>query len=274
VRVIILAYDGLEYTLVKKWRLRYIMQIRHGIHRSPISPRYGKPHTPSAWTSFLTGLEPREHGVDDWWSFGRFLDWIRYKPPLVWIKGKRLFLKKLGIEIKPRLVDHSVIRHRTLFDMVKPSTAVYVPAWNEPVEPHHEYAEALSRSVREYISTVWKWHRKRVEDYWKAFKRGDWRLLMAWFDVADIIGHVCITKCPKEFRLAYLALEKLAHDTQKRLPEDTLLLIVSDHGMKAMPDGTGDHTDYGFWSINRDWEWFNPKKITDFFNLILKVVEL
>ena len=271
-RVLILAYDGLEYELVMKWKLKNIMQKRYGKYRSAISPRYGKPHTPSAWTTIITGKPPEEHGIDDWWSFGKVLDWIRYKPPLKWIKGKRLFLRKLGIELKPKIVGREHIRHKTIFDLTAPSIAVNVPAWNEPTEPHEEYAEALKKSVNEYLRVVWKWHKKRVNNFWDSFHK-DWKLLMAWFDLVDIIGHVCIAKCTRELWKGYIALDKLAKDVSQKIQEDTLLLIISDHGMKPTPDGTGDHSRHGFWSINKDLEWFNPREAIDFYQLIRKALE-
>ncbi len=98
---------------------------------------------------------------------------------------------------------------------------------------------------------------------------------MAWFDLADIIGHVCITKCRKELLKAYLELNRVAGDVKKVVNETyTAVLIISDHGMKPMPDGTGDHTNYGFWSINKDIKWFKPRHATDFYHLIKKLLDI
>lgn len=267
-RVVVLAYDGLEYDLVVRWNLRGIMQRHYGRHRAVMSPRYGKAHTPSSWVSFITGLPPEEHGVDDWWSWGRILDWLRIHPPLSWIKGKRLLLAKLGINIKPRVVGKDLVRHETVFDTVQPSVAINVPGWNEPTEPHIEYGEAAKRSVRELIDKVWEWHEHRKNQLFKAL--GDsskWRLLMAWFDLADLIGHACMVKCRLELRKAYAELDRLTRQVAARIPQNTAILVVSDHGMKPMPDGTGDHTDYGFWSINVKPP-FYPQSLLDFKKLI------
>ena len=255
-RVIILAFDALEASLVEKWRLKYLLQEYHGVYEAPKSPKYGKPHTPNAWTSFITGLPPEVHGVDDWWSFGRVLDWLRKHPPLSWIKGKRVLLRKLGINIKPKVVGN---------------TALFVPAWNEPTEPREEYAIALEKGLEELIKTVWKWHKIRKEELFKHLD-GEWKLLMAWFDIADMFGHVCWYRCRNELFKAYLDLNSIAKKVREKVGDDTAVLIVSDHGMKGTRDGiTGDHSPYGFWSLNVEPP-LMPKKITDFKPMIHKLL--
>ncbi len=268
-RIVILAFDGLEYDLVVKWDLRGIMQRHYGRHAVVKSPRYGKAHTPSSWISFITGLPPEEHGVDDWWSWGRILDWLRTHPPLVWVKGKRRILAKLGIKLKPRIVGKDMVKAETIFDVIQPSIALNVPGWNEPTEPHIEYEEALKRGVRDLIAKVWEWHEWRKHQFFKELVSPEkWRLLMAWFDLADIIGHVCMTKCRLELRKAYVELDRLARQVAVRIPPNTALLIVSDHGMTVSTDGvTGDHSDHGFWSLNV-MPPFYPESMLDFKRLI------
>jgi len=271
-KVVILAYDGLEYDLVVKWKLKNIMQEYYGKYEAPISPKRGKPFTPNAWVSFITGLPPEVHGVDDWWSFGKILDWLRFHPPFIWIKGKRMILKKLGIKIKPKVVGKEYIKYDTIFDLVKPSIPLFIPAYNEPVEPHIEYGLALEKGVREYIRTIWKWHNIRKETLFKNLDK-DWKLLMIWFDIADVLGHVCIVKCRNELFKAYLDLNSIAKRVRDKLDNETAILIVSDHGMEVTADGvTGDHSKYGFWSLNVKPP-LTPKKITDFKNMILSLAK-
>jgi len=274
-RTLILAMDGLEYTLVKQWKLRYLMQTRHGTHKPFISPRKKKPHSPSLWASFITGKKLEEHGVDDWWKWHWLIDRIRYLPPLVWIKGKRRIIEKLtGYRIRPKNALKALKnRPKTLFDIVKPSIAIDVPTWNMDLDRRFWIEKSLKQSVAKYIEEVWRRHKEKVELLLNHINN-DWKLLMIWLDAPDLLGHVCIAKCRLKLLSLYMNLNGLVKKINEEIGDNTFILVVSDHGMKAMPDGTGDHTDYGFWSINRDWEWFNPKKITDFFNLILKVVEI
>jgi len=270
-KVLILGFDALEYDLVKQWKLRQLMQVRYGVYEAAISPKYKKPHTPSAWTTIITGKYPEEHGIDDWWTYGKILDWLRTKPPLVWIKNKRKILWKLGI--RPKLHSRNEIKVKTIFDLTSRSIALFIPGYNEPVEPHMKLNEAIKKGIKEYIKTIWEVHRWRVKTFLEELNN-DWDLFMVWFDIADLLGHVCMVKCRKELWKAYLDLARLVGIVKKEVPEDTLILILSDHGMKPMPDGTGDHSEYGFWSINMDLEWFNPKKAVDFYPLIEKALKM
>jgi len=268
-RVFALLLDGLELDLVERWNLEGLKQVEYGRYEAPISPTYGKPHTPSAWYSFITGKPPAEHGVDSWWTYGSFLDWIRMKPPLVWIKNKRKLFWRLGL--KPRVVDKRDTGGTTIFDLVKPSIAVNVPTYNEPTEYHYELSKALEKGVREYEKKIWEIHKRRVSQVFE--KIGDeWKLFMAWFDIADLMGHLHLIKRPQKLRRVYQILDDLAQRLKGKVPDETLFLIVSDHGMTPSGDGvTGDHSLYGFYSINKNLEFFKPKKITDFFPYILRI---
>jgi len=273
-RVVILALDGLEYELVKRWRLKSLLQEKHGVHMPFKSPRLGKPHTPSLWASFITGKSLEEHGVDEWWRWSWLLDRIRYLPPLVWIKGKRRIIEKLtGYRIKPK-PSLRALRNRppTLFDLIKPSIAIDVPTWNMDVDRRLWIERSLKVSVDEYIKNVWKVYNEKKQELLRVLDNGSWRLVMVWFDAPDLLGHVCIAKCRLKLMSLYLDLNRLVSTVRERVGDDTLVLVVSDHGMKPMPDGTGDHSDYGFWSISHYIDWFEPRKITDFFYLILKLL--
>jgi len=265
-KILILAFDGLEYNLVKKWGLTNLMQEYYGKYEAPISPRYRKPHTPSAWASFITGKDVESHHVDDWWTWGRLLDWLRYKPPFKWIKGKKMLLKKLGIKPRPATIN----KQNTIFDVIKPSVALFIPTFSEPFEIRYELSNAFNRGLDAYIKKIWEVHKFREHEFLKCLDK-DWKLCMCWFDLADLLGHIFIVKNPLKLLKGYLELNKIAKIARSRLNK-TIILIVSDHGMEPQPDGTGDHTGYGFWSLNVKPP-FKPGKITDFYGMILKMIE-
>jgi predicted AlkP superfamily pyrophosphatase or phosphodiesterase len=266
-RILILAYDGLEYDLVEKWNLRNLMQKTHGKFDAPISPKFGKPHTPSAWASFITGKKIEEHGIDGWWTYGKFLDWLGYKPPLRWIKNKRRVLWKLGI--KPRTFSRRDWKCETIFDMVKSSIALNIPAYNEPTKYHEWLNDSLRKSLRDYEETIWKIHEIRKTQLMENLDK-EWKLLMAWFDLADLLGHIHLVKRLGRLRLAYRELDRLSRDVKRLLPRDTVCLIVSDHGMWDSGDGvTGDHSNHAFWSLNIETDW-KPEDVTDFYPKILE----
>ncbi|RLG72248.1 MAG: hypothetical protein DRO23_10740 [Thermoprotei archaeon] len=270
-KVLILAFDGLEHDLVIKWRLRNIMQVKYGKYPAPKSPKHGKPHTPSAWISFITGKDANVHGIDDWWTYGKILDWVRYKPPFIWIKNKRKILWRLGLRPKPRLYNKKDLKYSTVFEVIKPSIPLFIPGYNEPSEIHYELNRALEKGISTYEKAIWKIYEYRVKVLFESLNK-EWRLLMCWFGIADLMGHIHMCR-PWKLMKAYFALDRLAKEIRASIDKDVFLLIVSDHGMKLMSDGTGDHSESGFYSISKPIEWFKPKKITDFYNLILKLVK-
>lgn len=284
-KVIILAYDGLEATLVEEWGLRNILQEYHGTHSTVISPVTKEPLTPVIWTSFITGLPPEKHGVKLWWRYEGFVERIRWLPPIRWIPGKRKLiekLRKLGIPVpvKKRLVRREDIedvrrRYGTLFDEY-PSTVIVWPIWNEPEKIRYEYHDAVKTGVDEFLQTAWKWHRWRRDRLFSTLPewiKSDKRILAVWFDLSDLVGHMCIAKCPERLMEAYYELDSIARRVRRLVRqsgERIAVLIVSDHGMKPVGD-MGDHTDYGFWSLNIEPP-FRPKSILDFRRLIEEIL--
>jgi len=268
-----LALDGLDYGLVKRWKLKSLLQKRHGVFeigREYFHPTIGEPYTPIIWASIITGRKPQEHGVKDWWVYGNFLDRLKYLPIIRHIKGKRKLLRKMGL--KPRVVSRCDVRCRTIFDVVKPSVAVYVPAYNDPTIFHERLSKVVAHGIDEYIREIWNVHEERKRAVFEALEENrEWKLFMAYFDIADLLGHVCLVKRPLKLMKAYLELNKLAGKLQSLAP-DSVFLIMTDHCMEPSDDGvTGVHAKHAFWSLNIDIEW-EPKDYTDYYHKILEWV--
>jgi len=243
-RVCVLAIDGLEYSLLLKWRLKHLVQEYYGRHVSPVDPGHGKPMTPTCWASFITGKPPEVHGVRTFTSWGRLIDKIRFCPPFAWVKGKRRLLMKLGIRPSPRTVPRNI---RTIFDVVKPSIPLFIPSYNEPVGLRDKFLRA---GEGEFLKKLWDVHR---------------------YNLVDIASHACASPRHKIVLLrAYLEFNKMAREVRERIGSSTALLIVSDHGFERKADGSFDHSNYGFWSLNVKPP-FRPRRITDFYNLILEL---
>lgn len=279
VRVFVLALDGLEYRLVWHWKLKSLMQKTYG--RTAVTPEYfggdehDSPSTPVLWASFITGKPPTQHGVVGWWTYGKTLDLIRRKPPLVWIRHKRKFLRRIQLDperiLKRKMVNKDNLRIATIFDFVEPSIAVDVPAYNSLGKSRIPLFQIfLEQGLEAFEKAAWMIYRERVE---KVFGELDkpWRLFMAWFGVSDLMGHIHIARRPRLLRNAYQKLDTLANQLKERTGENTVFLIVSDHGMKPMPDGTGNHSLQAFWSVNIETEW-KPTGITDFYGWISRLL--
>jgi len=279
-RVFVLALDALEYNLVKKWKLKNLMQKQYGYFKvrreywANPSSEVCEPLTPIIWSSFITGRKPREHGIKSWWAYGRILERIRWLPLIRHVKGKRKILKYIGI--KPHVVSHKDLKcNSTIFDVVKPSIPLFIPAYNEPEKIHEILTEVFERGgLKAYIRIIWKIHEWRKRALFSTLEgKRDWKLFMVWFDIADLIGHTCIKRNRAMLLKAYLDLNRMAGRLQKMVPNDTVFLIVSDHGMQAVPDDVaGRHTDHAFWSLNIETDW-RPKDFTDFFPKIIEWVK-
>jgi len=270
---LVFALDGLEYDLVVKWKLKHLLQRKYGKIEIGKEYYYGEhgPYTPIIWTSFITGLPPSKHKIRSLWTYGRVLDFIRKLPIISWIKNKRKILFKLGI-LEPKIVSKENLNVRTIFDVVKPSIAVRMIGYNDDVEQWRKASKTiLFEGLKKYDEVLWEFYRERERELFENLHK-DWKLLMAYFRIADGKGHIHIAKNPHILRRVYRRLDTLVYRVKKQLKkqlDETIILVVSDHGMKPAPDGTGIHSHHAFWSINIDTDW-EPKDITDFFPQIVR----
>jgi len=269
-RIFILALDGLEYDLVKQWKLRNLMQRKYG--KISIPPSYYHkdekvPYTPIIWASFITGLPPEKHTIRSIFTYGKFWDLIRNMPFIKSIKGKRKIFWKIGL--KPRVVDKRDLGKETLFEEIAPSIAIDVPAYNEPSEVNLKLAEILTKNdLKQYVNAIWEVYKDRKRRVFEKIGE-NWKLFMAYFKIADLLGHVYIAKSLKHLQKVYLTLDELTYELKTKIPDDVIFLIVSDHGMKPEQDGTGTHSLHAFYSTNIETDW-EPKDITDFYPKIIE----
>jgi len=230
---------------------------------------------PAIWASLITGREPEEHSVYSWWRISRYklLDklahWIRYNVPVIknmsTAKLKRI-LSIFGLRIRHSSREN--LRIPTIFDLIKPSVALFVPSYNEELWIREYYFEALERGLEEAEKAFWYVHEYRKRRLFEELEKNSyWKLFIAWFDLADVIGHIYMSRSKLKIMKAYFELNRLAVRVKEMVSKDTLFMIVSDHGMEP---GDG-HSPRAFYSFNIDLEW-RPRKITDYFNFILSIM--
>jgi predicted AlkP superfamily phosphohydrolase/phosphomutase len=104
------------------------------------------------------------------------------------------------------------------------------------------------------------------KNVFELLKKDDWDLYMQYFYVLDGIQHVFYKNKLKVMDY-YLRFNEFVGKVREKLPEDMMLLIVSDHGGE-----NGLHTDYGFYSCNHDLGLKNPK-ISEFKDIIEKRIK-
>jgi len=270
-RVCIIGIDGLEYNLVRKWKLRGLMQKRYGyfIVTDEYFNKEGVPYTPKVWATVISGIKPKEHKVSGFYSWGKVLDLIRRAPIVRHIKGKRFLAYKLGLKPKASRVSNS------LFDLTEDAIAVYVPGYNDVLKVYLTILKSfkggmfLKEGLNEYVKTIWRIHKLRKKRTFEEIKK-DWKLFMTYFDLLDLLGHLYYVKYPKKLRIAYMEMDRVVEKIRRIVPEDTVILILSDHGMEESPDSiTGNHSGRAFWSINIDTEW-RPEDFTDIYKAVVR----
>jgi len=295
-RVLILGIDALEYKLVEEWGLKHLKQKEYGKTIVPISEGFGEPVTLVVWPSFISGSDPEIMGFDSPILFRQPLRFLLEKFYFPFVnneqqsehediltektsfKGKiisyiNLAFMKAGMGRYPERQD---IKTQTFFDnndykSIHKNIPVYdkIFTTEERDSARNGVIRAISdRSFRkEFEQKLKKELDLGIENVYKEIKNPNWDLFMQYFYVLDGIQHVYFKNKIKVMDY-YLRFNKFVGELKKKLPKDTMLLIVSDHGQE-----NGVHTHYGFYSSNIKLGLNNPK-ISDFKNLIeIKIKE-
>jgi hypothetical protein len=229
--MIILALDALDLEQVKKYNCKNLMQTECG--KTDLSD-FTQPRTVVLWSSFLTGknLEP-QIPLKTQWEFK--------------VEPEQTFLK--------------------FFETYK---TIDVPAFSH--KPSHVKERQLLKgffedtaTVEEFDEFVWRIHDENKKEFFEAVGKFD--LVMGYFNLADSIGHLSFG-IPEKMAVVYQELEQMA---EKIKDVDETVLVISDHGMKAV-GRFGDHNRNGFYSFNRKVG-LNLPKVTSFYDLIGRSVE-
>ncbi len=227
--MIILALDALDKNMVERFNCKNLMQLEYG--KTDIS-NFNLERTVVLWASFLTG------------------EIMEKKIP---IKGQWKFKLK---------------ESETFFSFFDSYKAVDVPAFS--LKGNHDLERKLLKnyfegksSVGEYDKIVWENHEENKKEFLECLECLE--CLMGYFNLADAIGHLSFGVLDK-MKMVYNELDEIARIARK---SDEFILIVSDHGMKAV-GMFGDHSRNGFYSSNERLNLDKPK-ITDFYKIIKKM---
>jgi len=239
--IVILGYDGLEYNYVREFECKNLMQTSFG--KTNIS-EFSEPRTVVLWSSFLAGRNTEREVLKNCGRFGESREW-----------AKDLWNFRLNPE-------------ETLFSRFKKWKAIDVPGFNLYSERHAAERKALKDffdgkiTVEEYDEIAMENHRHNKEEFFDALDN-DYEIIMGYFGLADVIGHLSFG-IKSKMKLIYKELDEIARRVRQKI--SGMVLIVSDHGMRAV-GRFGDHSDYGFWSLNRCIT-LNTPRITEFRRLI------
>jgi len=261
-KLFLLALDGLDPLLVEKWSplLPHLRQKKWGPYQSTKEKL-----TPYLWASIITGLPPEEalpavHFV------------VPVNPIFRWVKRNLKFLRGRGLGklVKRRWVNKSDLAAPAIFDSFR-SIVIDFPAYNWHMDfeilDKYPYSKVIGDKKRSEIlfSTVRKHDREKIRMAEELLKREDnWEMFAVWIHSTDMVNHLFGKNLARVLR-TYVTVDSFAKRIQRLLPDDCVMVIMSDHG-----GFKGVHRELGFVSLDREMEL--PKKITEFYDFFLKIL--
>lgn len=230
--MIILALDALDLHQVQRFNSINLMQKEYG--QTDLS-NFNQQRTVVLWASFLTGKN-----------------------------------MEAGIPIKTQW-EFKMSPEQTFLTFFETYKTIDMPAFSYKQQNHAEGRKLLKGyfedkvAVEEYDEVAWRNHEENKMEFFSHLGKFD--LVMGYFNLADSIGHLSFGTREKMARV-YYELDKIAEQVKD---SDDFILIISDHGMKAV-GRYGDHSRNGFYSSNHKLRLTFPK-ITSFYDLIRRIAE-
>lgn len=271
-KVLIVAFDGLDYDLIKKYNCKNIMQDEFGKidNDTGIKRRV----TEELFTSFITGSLSDGHGVEGHkiWNKPKVEQFEKLIKKLRLInrfkKVRTAFYIFIGAElIKPK---RDVIWKNTLFDKIPNSKALDVPGYNpSPLLQKETYFAPLKMydSIQEVERlTNCEFNCQRNELIGKIDE--DYDLLMAHFQKPDIYQHLFVERDERKIRKLYEEMDNFAKEVVKKSKDKfDVILFMSDHGIEEGKE----HNKNAFYSSNIELGLKFPH-ITEFYSIIINFI--
>lgn len=280
-KIIILGIDGLEYNLVKEWRLKNIMQKAYC--KMDLSD-YKVVVTPPIWGSMLTGKIDEEvmeiwikqaqitgHGVNveqKWWAkLGQYLPLsVAY-----WIENN-ILSHIIGGDPFETTANYVLDKKQpNIFEFFENPWTNGIPSYGRKV-----ITEKSKKLLEDAIGGEQGPYRKLIMDQYKddknklfsILKSNDYDLIFWYTTLIDNFGHMDIGK-PIKMMKHYLEINELVGKVKDNFPK-SIIYILSDHGMDRMEpkkNAWGIHSDHAFFSSNTGEKIGKP---TQFYDLVSK----
>lgn len=234
--IIIFAIDALEYNLVEEFNCKNLKQVTYG--KTNIS-EFSEPRTMVLWSSFMTGKNKEKE--------------------ILALGDKEMWNARIPLE-------------QTFFSKFKNPKIIDLPGFSYDLEQHkkerlllkkffEKEGEAQEKVREEYNKIAFEHHKKIKKEFLESLEK-DHDFVLGYFSVADVVGHLNFGN-KTMMKMIYKELDEIASRIKEK---GDLILVLSDHGMKAIGP-FGDHSNYGFWSLNKKVNLNNPK-ITDFAKIL------
>jgi len=154
--------------------------------------------------------------------------------------------------------------------------AIEVPGYNEKL--NEKYRSIVKNYISKSISEKMEFVKEILQDCEERIERGKdyvsqgYDLVFVYLSMPDIAEHLFYKGIKDRIYLysIHKKLEKLISPLLNMANENNYVsLIVSDHGFDFE---NYYHSDYGFYSLSKNIMWFKPRGITDFRNLIIRLI--
>jgi len=248
-RVIVIGLDGATFDILQPWMeaghlpvLKRLMdQGASGPLRSTIHPL-----TACAWNSFITGVNPGKHGVFDFTrrKLGSYdLELVnahsRHAPSLWRLlsdAGRTVGVVNVPMTYPPEPVNGYLVSGIDTPDLSSPYT--YPAELAQEIAPEHLIAVSASGTTHQrYLQETLEAVDRRFAVMWRLLQKGQPDFFMKVIMETDAIQHCSWDLMKQEGHPQQHAIlqvyQRIDNHLQKLvdyLPEDTTLVVMSDHG--------------------------------------------
>lgn len=265
-KVLVIGLDGATFNvitpLIKKGELpnfNHIMETGASAELQSTIP----PLSASAWASFMTGMDPSNHGAFDFvikkrgMYEGTFLNGTLIKAPAFWETlgntGKKVLIQNVMGTYPPKPLNGYLI---TGFLSPPGGTYTYPDTLKTEFEKRFgEYPRAPGTSVpqgeeRAYIENIYNNAQKRAKITKHLMENKEWDLCVVVFEATDVLQHAFWkyyddkpqdTKNDKNLECMqnaipdiYKKFDEIIGDFLAKIDENTTVIVLSDHGFDRL----------------------------------------
>lgn len=263
--IIILGIDGLEYNLVKEWRLKNIMQKKYC--KLDLS-NYNVIVTPPIWGSMLTGkiddevmkvwvklaevLGGEKNIKQKWWAkIGKIFPFsVNY-----WI-WDNIFAPLIGGDPFKTTANYVLEKNEpNIFQFFEKPWTNGIPSYGRNVSTPTQKKlteKAIAGERMPYKKHIIKQYEKDKLQLFSALDKQEFDLIFWYTPLLDNLGHMDMGKPLTLMMKHYLEINEVVGKVKESCPT-SIIYIISDHGMERMEPKTsawGMHSHHGFFSSN------------------------
>ncbi len=260
-KVFVIGIDGGTFEIIKPYLHKFptfsriMKEGAQGFLKSTIPPL-----SPAAWTSIVTGTNPGKHGIFDFFSessdgYELQLRWLRQrKSKAVWNVlneyGKKTIIVNFPFTYPPEKVNGLMISglgspgmrgNFTYPRSLKKELLANVKGYRIDVD----FEEFYSNHVSIYVNEIYHLTEVRKRAVLYLMENNDWDFFMVVFVGADRLQHFLwdtylssrTTKGNQRYNVIvryYQLIDTVIGELLQKLDENTIILIVSDHGFKSV----------------------------------------